>query len=56
MKKDLSKYTIKPIKATDEDVRNAIRNLWEVLGEKLNFSIGFKEKDGEEEKTKYHFS
>ncbi|MFA7209558.1 MAG: hypothetical protein WC120_04710 [Parcubacteria group bacterium] len=52
MKKDLSKYKIKPIDSTDEDVRNAIRNLEEVLGEKVDFSVS----SGKKEKIKYHFS
>ena len=56
MKKDLSKYNIKPLESTDEDVRKAIRNLEGVLGEKVNFSIGSIEKEGKDEKTKYHFS
>jgi len=54
MKKDLSKYTIKPIKATDEDVRNTIRELEETLGEKVDFSISSGK--GKREKIKYHFS
>lgn len=54
MKKDLSKYKIKPIEATDEDVRKAIRDLEETLGEKVNFSISSGK--GKKEKIKYHFS
>lgn len=54
MKKDLSKYTTKPIKATDEDVRNAIRDLEKALGKKVDFSISSGK--GKKEKIKYHFS
>lgn len=54
MKKDLSKYNIKPIESTDEDVRNAIRNLEEILGEKVDFSISSGK--GKKEKMKYLFS
>ncbi len=54
MEKDLSKYNIKPLKSTDEDVRKAIRDLEKTLGEKVVFSISSGK--GKKEKIKYHFS
>lgn len=48
------KYTLKKINATDEDVRNKIRNLESVLNDKVDFSISSRK--GKIEKIKYHFS